>query len=176
MVNDMIPFDLSLIKACLFDVDGVLSKTTVSLDAGGMPCRTANIKDGYAIQLAMKVGLRIGIVTGALLPSIRERYVALGVEDIYLGASAKCQALEDFCQRHQLMPAEVLFMGDDIPDYEVMRCCGLPCCPSDAAPEVKSISTYVSPLRGGEGCVRDVLEQILREKGFWMKGPAALAW
>lgn len=172
----MIPFDLSLVKACLFDVDGVLSKTTVPLGADGMPCRTANIKDGYAIQLAMKTGLRIAIVTGALLPSIRERYITLGVEDIYLGAAAKCEALDDFCKRHLLTPAEVLFMGDDIPDYEVMRRCGLPCCPSDAASEIKAISTYVSPFKGGEGCVRDVLEQILRVKGIWMNGPDALAW
>ena len=172
----MIPFDLSLIKACCFDVDGVLSRTTVPTGPDGMPCRTANIKDGYAIQLAEKVGLRIAIISGARIPSIRARYITLGVTDIFLGAAVKVDTLEEFCSRHSLEPSSLLYMGDDIPDYEVMRRCGLPCCPSDAAPEIKAISTYISPYKGGEGCVRDVLEQVLRAKGLWMNGPAALAW
>lgn len=172
----MISYDLSHIKACAFDVDGVLSRITVSLDDNGIPRRSANIRDGYAIQLAMKRGLRIAIITGARVESITDRYLQMGVEDIYLGASLKAEIFETFCNRHDLQPDEVLYMGDDIPDYPVLQLCGLPCCPADAAWEVKSICNYISPFAGGEGCVRDVLEQILKAQGKWMNDEEAYGW
>lgn len=172
----MIDYDLTRIKACVFDVDGVLSRITVGLGSDGIPCRTANIKDGYAIQHAMKVGLRIAIITGARVPSIKERYVQMGVEDVYLGAVYKIDTFEEFLLSNGLTADEVLYMGDDIPDYEVLRACGLPCCPADAAPEVKGICRYISPIPGGEGCVRDVIEQVLKVQGKWMNDAEAFGW
>ncbi|MBR4337255.1 MAG: HAD hydrolase family protein [Bacteroidaceae bacterium] len=172
----MIAYDLTRIRACVFDVDGVLSCTTMPLGADGIPRRTSNVKDGYAIQHAVKTGLRIAIITGANVDYIRERYVQLGMEDIYLGASRKMDVLHTFLQQYGLSADEALYMGDDIPDYHVLRACGLPCCPADAVPEIKAVCTYVSPFRGGEGCVRDVLEQVLKVQGRWMHNDDAFGW
>lgn len=172
----MINYDLSKIKACVFDVDGVLSRITVGLGSDGIPRRTANIKDGYAIQHAMKVGLRIAIITGARVPSIKYRYVQMGVEDVYLGAVYKIDTFQEFLLSNGLTADEVLYMGDDIPDYEVLKVCGVPCCPADAAPEIKSICTYISPICGGEGCARDVIEQVLKVQGKWMNDADAFGW
>ena len=172
----MIAYDLTKIRACIFDVDGVLSCATMPLGADGIPRRTSNVKDGYAIQHAVKTGLRIAIITGANVDYIRERYVQLGMEDIYLGSSRKLDVLQSFLMRHGLSADEVLYMGDDVPDYHVLRACGLPCCPADAAPEIKAICTYVSPFKGGEGCVRDVLEQVLKVQGRWMHNDDAFGW
>lgn len=172
----MISYDLNKIKACVFDVDGVLSCATMPLGADGVPRRTSNVKDGYAIQHAVKAGLTIAIITGANVDYIRERYVQLGMEDIYLAASHKLEVLHAFLEKHVLSPDEVLYMGDDIPDYHVLAACGLPCCPADAVPEIKAISTYISPLKGGEGCVRDVLEQVLKVQGKWMHNDDAFGW
>lgn len=172
----MINYDLTKIKACVFDVDGVLSHMTMALGSDGLPSRTGNVKDGYAIQQAMKVGLRIAIITGARVPLIKDRYVQMGVEDVYLGAVYKIDAFEEFLLSNALQADEVLYMGDDIPDYEVLKACGLPCCPADAAPEVKAICNYISPLNGGEGCARDVIEQILKSKGLWMNNAEAFGW
>ena len=121
----MINYDLSKIRAIIFDIDGVLSSETINLSAEGIPLRTVNIKDGYAIQLAMKLGLRIVILTGANVPSVRVRYEGLGVEDIYLGCGVKIKTYEEFLQKYGLSDEEVMYMGDDIPDLEIMR--GVPC-------------------------------------------------
>ena len=172
----MIPFDLTKIRACVFDVDGVLSCATMPLGADGVPRRTSNVKDGYAIQHAVKTGLRLAIITGATYDYIRERYVQLGMEDIYLGASRKMEVLEAFLQKRGLSASEVLYMGDDIPDYHILTACGLPCCPADAVDEIKAVCAYVSPYRGGEGCVRDVLEQVLKVQGRWMHNDEAFGW
>lgn len=172
----MIVRDLTRIKVCAFDVDGVLSRITVALDDNGIPRRTANIRDGYAIQHAMKSGLAIAVITGARVEGIRTRYLLMGVEDIWLGAGDKMEAFKELCQRHGIQPDEVLYMGDDIPDYKVMTSCGVPCCPADAAPEIKAISAYISPFKGGEGCVRDVVEQVLKAQGKWMNDDTAFGW
>ena len=172
----MIDYDLTRIRACVFDVDGVLSRATMSLGADGVPRRTSNVKDGYAIQLAVKVGLKIAIITGATVEYIRERYVQLGMEDIYLGASHKMDILKAFMQKRGLSADEILYMGDDVPDFHVLSACGLPCCPADAAEEIKAVCTYISPLKGGEGCVRDVLEQVLKVQGKWMHNDEAFGW
>lgn len=172
----MINYDLRKIKAVVFDIDGVLSCETIPMDAEGMPCRTVNIKDGYAIQLAVKSGLRIAIITGARVEAIRVRYAGLGVEDIHIGASVKIETYDRFLEKYGLTDEEVLYMGDDIPDFEVMRRCGCPCCPSDAAPEIKDISTYVSHVAGGMGCGRDVIEQVLRAQDKWMADRKAFGW
>lgn len=172
----MINYDLSAIKAILFDVDGVLSASTVQTDAEGMPLRTVNIKDGYAIQLARKCGMRIGIITGGTSEAIRGRYEKLGVEDIFMGCAVKIEVYDDYLRRHGLTDKEILYMGDDIPDYEVMRRAGCPCCPRDACHEIREVSVYVSPFDGGHGCCRDVIEQVLRAQGHWLSDRRAFGW
>ena len=168
----MINYDLSKIKALAFDVDGVLSKQTVVMQPDGLPQRTVNIRDGYAVQLAAKSGLHVAIITGATIESLRRRYHALGVPDVYLSCSRKIDVYQQFLDKYGLSDEEVMYMGDDIPDYEVLLRCGLPCCPADAAPEIRQVCTYVSPLCGGLGCARDVIEQILAAQGKWMTGHA----
>ncbi|MBR0167001.1 MAG: HAD hydrolase family protein [Prevotella sp.] len=172
----MINYDLSKIRAIIFDIDGVLSSETINLSAEGIPLRTVNIKDGYAIQLAMKLGLRIVILTGANVPSVRVRYEGLGVEDIYLGCGVKIKTYEEFLQKYRLSDEEVMYMGDDIPDLEVMRRVGCPVSPKDACPEIKEVSCYVSDRIGGHGCGRDVIEQVLRAQGKWVMNAKAFGW
>lgn len=172
----MINYDLSKIRAIIFDIDGVLSSETINLSTEGVPLRTVNIKDGYAIQLAMKLGLRVVILTGANVPSVRVRYEGLGVEDIYLGCGVKIKTYEEFLQKYGLSDEEVMYMGDDIPDLEIMRRVGCPVCPKDACPEIKEVSCYVSDRIGGHGCGRDVIEQVLRAQGKWVMNAKAFGW
>ncbi len=172
----MINLDLTRIKALAFDVDGVLSTSNVVLLEGGQPCRTANIKDGYALQLAVKRGMPVAIITGGRSQAVRVRYEGLGIKDVFLGTAVKIRKFEEWTESLRISPDEVLYMGDDIPDYEVMQRCGCPCCPADAAPEIRQIAAYVSPLNGGCGCVRDVVEQVLRAQGKWMGDSTAFGW
>lgn len=172
----MMDYNLNTIRAIVFDVDGVLSAETVSMDAHGDPLRTVNIKDGYAIQLAVKQGMRIAIMTGGNTPAIAERYRKLGVDDVFIGCRVKIQAYEQFLVKYGLKDEEVLYVGDDIPDYEIMTRVGCPCCPKDACPEIKSVSRYVSDRCGGYGVGRDVIEQVLRAQGLWMADSKAFGW
>lgn len=172
----MINYDLKKIKAIIFDVDGVLSSETVVLASDGEPLRTVNIKDGYAIQLAQKVGMRIVILTGGNTKAVRLRYERLGVEDIYMQCAVKIKTYEEFVGKYQLRDEEVLYMGDDIPDYEVLKRCGCPCCPSDACDDIKQVCIYVSDKKGGHGCARDVIEQVLRAQGKWLADERAFGW
>jgi len=172
----MINYDLSKIRAIIFDVDGVLSSQTITLSADGEPLRTVNIKDGYAIQLAMKLGLRIVILTGARVRSVRVRYEGLGVEDIFLGCAVKIDTYEAFLRQYGLTDEQVMYMGDDIPDLEIMRRVGCPVCPKDACAEIKEASLYVSDIPGGHGCGRDVIEQTLRAQGKWVMDKTAFGW
>lgn len=175
--SSMINYDLTQIKAMAFDVDGVLSANNVLLLGNGTaPHRTANIKDGYALQLAVKCGFEIAIITGGKSNEVRERYYGLGVQNVFSGVSVKIECFKEWLKDNGLSADEVLYMGDDIPDYEVMRACGLPCCPADAAEEIKSISTYISDKCGGNGCVRDVIEQVLKAQGKWMANAEAFGW
>jgi len=160
--------ELKKVKAFAFDVDGVLSNQTIILHYNGEPLRTINIKDGYAIQFAIKKGYPIAILTGGNSESIRKRYMRLGVTDIYLKSQNKREDLEDFLCKYQLDPSTILYMGDDLPDYEVMTRVGFPTCPANSVVEIKLISKYISNIDGGEGCVRDVIEQVLRLHGKWM--------
>ena len=171
-----INYDLSRIKALAFDVDGVLSSTTVPLHPSGEPMRTVNIKDGYAIQLAVKKGIRIAIITGGRTGAGRIRFAGLGVTDLYMGSAVKIHDYRAFRDKYGLADDEILYMGDDVPDIEVMRECGLPCCPKDAAPEVKSVARYISHKEGGYGCGRDIVEQFLKVKGLWMADKKAFGW
>jgi 3-deoxy-D-manno-octulosonate 8-phosphate phosphatase (KDO 8-P phosphatase) len=144
--------------------------------ATGEPLRTVNIKDGYAIQLAQKMGLRIAILTGGNTSAIRTRYENLGVQDIYMKCSVKITTFEEFLEKYQLSADEVIYVGDDIPDYEVMKRCGCPCCPADACSDIKAISLYVSDRNGGYGCGRDIVEQVLRAQGKWLSDAKAFGW
>ena len=172
----MINYDLKKIKAIVFDVDGVLSRQTLKLASTGEPLRTVNIKDGYAIQLAQKVGLRIVILTGGTTEAIRKRYEGLGVEDIFMGCAVKINTYDAFLKKYQLSDEEIIYVGDDIPDYEVMRRCGCPCCPSDACSDIKEISRYISSREGGDGVGRDIVEQVLRAQGHWLSSAKAFGW
>ena len=172
----MINYDLRKIRAIIFDVDGVLSAETIPLAPDGLPMRTVNIKDGYALQLAVKLGLRMAIITGANVPSVRVRYEGLGLTDVYTGCSVKIRTYEEFVQKYGLANDEVMYMGDDVPDLEVMRRVGCPVCPADACTEVKEASIYISQRRGGQGCARDVIEQVLRAQGLWQMNATAFGW
>lgn len=172
----MINYDLLKIRAMLFDVDGVLSAETIAQGADGEPVRTVNIKDGYALRLAQMSGLHVGIITGARPESIRRRYALLGINDVFLGCAIKTETYDLLKSRYGLADDEILYMGDDIPDYEIMQRVGCPVCPADAAPEIKAISCYISHLQGGYGCVRDVVEQVLKVQGRWMADKKAFGW
>ncbi|MEL7589567.1 MAG: HAD hydrolase family protein [Prolixibacteraceae bacterium] len=159
---------LKLIKALVFDVDGVLSLDTTPLNENGDPVRTANVKDGYAIRNALNMGYQIGIITGGTIESVRLRYQKLGVPLIYMGVRDKVESLRDFMQKAGVTAGEVLYMGDDLVDYQVMSLVGIPVCPADAVHEIKEISLYISDKKGGEGCVRDIIEQVMRAQNTWM--------
>ena len=156
------------VKAFIFDVDGVLSGSQVLLHPSGEPMRTVNIKDGYALQLAVKKGYPIAIITGGNTRAVRIRFKRLGIKDVYMKSSEKIHDFEDFINKHKLEPKDIMYMGDDIPDYPVMKKCGIPVCPADAAPEIKSISVYISDKNGGDGCVRDIMEQVMKAQDKWM--------
>lgn len=172
----MIDYDLKKIRAVIFDVDGVLSAETITLSQDGEPLRTVNIKDGYAIQLAMKQGLRIAILTGGKTEAVRLRYERLGVEDIFMGCAVKVNKYNEFLEKYSLCDENIIYVGDDIPDYEVMTRVGCPCCPADACKEIKQVSKYVSQHAGGYGCGRDVIEQVLSAQGKWMADKSAFGW
>lgn len=172
----MVNYDLNRIKAIIFDVDGVLSRETITLSGDGEPLRTVNIKDGYAIQLAIKLGLRIVILTGGATESVRLRYERLGVEDIFMGCAVKIETYDAFLKKYGLTDEEVMYMGDDIPDLEILRRVGCPVCPKDACAEIKEACLYVSDHKGGEGCGRDVIEQVLRAQGKWVMNAKAFGW
>ncbi len=172
----MINYDLSKIRAIIFDVDGVLSAETITLSASGEPLRTVNIKDGYAIQLAVKRGLLIAIMTGGNTEAVRIRYERLGVKDVYMGCAVKIKTYEEFLQKYGLSDGEVMYMGDDIPDLEIMRRVGCPVCPNDACPDIREASVYVSSKCGGHGCGRDVIEQTLKAQGKWVMDEKAFGW
>lgn len=159
------------IKAFAFDVDGVFSNN-VLLHPSGDLMRFMNIKDGYAVQLAVKKGFPVAIITGGNSASVRTRFENLGVTDIYLKSSNKLEDFNEFLIRYELTADQVLYMGDDIPDMDVMRIAGIPSCPADAAEEVKEIAMYISPKEAGNGCVRDVIEQVLKIHGAWITGNA----
>ncbi|MBL7943807.1 MAG: HAD hydrolase family protein [Flavobacteriales bacterium] len=165
---------LQEINTFCFDVDGVFTDNIVYLGSDGEQMRTANVRDGYAVQLAVKKGLRIIILSGGKGEAIRRRFEGLGVTEIHLGVSSKAPRFKEILAGSGLNATDVCYMGDDIPDLAVMGHAGLACCPSDAVPEIKAIATYISPYAGGRGCVRDVLEQALKLKGLWMDGDAML--
>lgn len=167
---------LSQIKAFIFDVDGVLTDGTVHVTETGEQLRSFSIKDGYALQLAVKRGFPIAIISGGRSQSVVSRLKGLGIQDIYIGVESKIDAFEEFLLIHDLKSESILYMGDDIPDFPVMQKVGLPTCPANAVEEIKAISQYISPIKGGEGCARDVIEKVLKVQGLWLdENPSAKA-
>ena len=162
--------ELKKIRAFVFDVDGVLSHQSQNLTPDGELIRTSCTKDGYAIMYAIRKGYIIAVISGGGAPGVRERLEKLGVrpEDIYLKVANKTEALAEIEQRYSLDKEANMYMGDDIPDYKVMTQVGLPVCPLDACEEIKSVARYISDITGGDGCVRDVISQVLKAKGDWM--------
>lgn len=171
-----IDYDLSAIQGVVFDVDGVLSPSTIPMDNNGVPQRMVNIKDGYALQLAVKAGLKIAIITGADTPSIAKRYNALGIADVFLKASAKLPVLQEWMTANRLNAHQVAYVGDDIPDIPAMQASGLRVCPADAAPEVKMSSILITKALGGYGVARELLEEILKAQAKWMQDTEAFGW
>lgn len=171
-----INYDLKKITSFAFDVDGVLSPSTIPMSDDGQPMRMVNIKDGFALQLAIKLGYNILIITGAKNESIIKRYKSLGINEIYIKASHKIELFNNWMHRYKLLPEEILYMGDDIPDIPCMNIAGLACSPEDGCHEVKKIANYISVIKGGYGCVRDVIEQVLKANGDWMKDDNAFGW
>lgn len=160
--------DLQKVRAFVFDVDGVFTDGKLYLFGRDEFVRAMNIKDGYAVRYAINQGYPIGIISGGNSEAVHHRFRKLGVTDIYLNTFDKKDKLEEFYFQYDLDPSSILYMGDDVPDYEVMQECGIPTCPSDAAEEIKALSRYISDFKGGQGCVRDVIEQVLRLQGKWL--------
>ena len=163
------------ITTFIFDYDGVMTDGNVFSDHDGHPWRATNVKDGYAIQLATKLGYHVAVISGAICPSMAVRMNSLGVTDVFTGIPNKVLKLKEYMEAKGLKPDEIVFMGDDIPDITVMKEAGLPACPADASPEVKEISKFISECPGGKGAVRDIIERVLKVQGKWMTAEA-YAW
>ncbi len=155
------------INTFVFDVDGVLTDGTLLVLPNGVMARRMNIKDGYALQLAVKKGYHIVIISGGVSPEVQERLNKLGVTHVYMQVQDKVTVLTNFMQQHRLSKEQVLFMGDDMPDAPALRLVGLPACPADAATDIKAIAQYISPIIGGAGCARDVIEKVMKLQGNW---------
>ena len=162
----------SEVTTFVFDYDGVMTDGTVFSSPDGTPWRATNVKDGYALQLASKLGYNVAVISGAVCPSTIVRMNSLGVTDVFTGIPDKVLKLNEYMEAKGLKPEEIIFMGDDIPDLNVMQCVGLPACPADAVPEVQKISKFVSEKAGGKGAVRDVIERVLKAQGKWMTAEA----
>jgi len=170
----MIPLDdlnfkekLKNIKAFVFDVDGVLSGSVVHICNDGELERTTNVKDGYAIKKALEADFAVGIITGGKSQAVKERFENLGVDSFYLASENKIEDFNDFLKKKKLKASSVLYMGDDIPDMEVMKQCGVATCPADADEQIKAISLYISQKEGGKACVRDIIVQVMRTQNKW---------
>ena len=155
------------ISTFIFDVDGVLTDGSVTIFPNGELIRTMNTRDGYALKTAVDLGYRVCIISGGTNEAVKSRLKGLGIQDIYLGAHDKIEQLNELVDMYEIQMDEILYMGDDIPDYPVMKLVGLPTCPKDAAPEIRDISAYISQNKGGKGCVRDVIEQVMKVQDKW---------
>jgi 3-deoxy-D-manno-octulosonate 8-phosphate phosphatase (KDO 8-P phosphatase) len=160
------------ITTFIFDVDGVLTDGSVFVTENGEQTRSFNIKDGYALQLAVKCGYNVCVVSGSRSKSALYRLNSLGVKDVYMGIHTKIVKVKIYLEENSISPESVLYMGDDIPELEAMKLVGLPVCPADAVEEIKAVSMYVSPFPGGKGCARDVIEKVLKIQDKWMSEEA----
>lgn len=158
---------LDKITTFIFDVDGVLTNGLLTITTTGELIRVMNVKDGYALKAALNTGFNVCIISGGRNEGVRKRLEDLGIQHIYLGAHHKTEQFEDYINSNGITPEQILYMGDDIPDIPVMTKVIMPCCPQDAVAEVKAISKYISHKKGGEGAVRDVIEQVLKVQDKW---------
>ena len=166
---------LSGISTLIFDYDGVMTDGKVILQHEGPPLRSANVRDGYILQLAVKLGYNVVIISGGFSRSMENRFETLNIKDAFTGVKDKLKVYNNYIQQHGIKDEEVLYMGDDIPDIPVMKKVGVPVCPLDAAEEVRNISVYISDKKGGDGCVRDIIEQVMKVQGKWLT-PEAYSW
>jgi 3-deoxy-D-manno-octulosonate 8-phosphate phosphatase (KDO 8-P phosphatase) len=155
------------IDTLIFDVDGVFTDNGLLVTENGDFLRVMSARDGLGVRLAREAGFRLAIITGGDSLAVRNRLLKLGIQDIFLKIDKKIDTFRQYVKENQLDPKKILYMGDDLLDIEVMRAVHLPCCPRDAAPEVREISEYISPADGGRGCVRDVIEKVMQTQGKW---------
>ncbi len=155
------------IETFIFDVDGVMTDSSVVVLEDGKLLRRMSVRDGYALQLAMIQGYSIFVITGGKSEGVKERLNKLGISEVYLGVADKLSTYEEIVDTYDLNEATILYMGDDMPDYPVLRRVGLPTCPADAVPEIRALARYISPYPGGAGCVRDVIEKVLKLNDKW---------
>ena len=160
---------LSTVKSFVIDVDGVLTDGSVTLMPDGEMVRSMNVRDGYALQQAVQKGFHVAIITGGKSVALKNKLTELGVKNIYMNAQDKKEVFDEFILTYDLDPTQILIMGDDLPDYEIMKQSRIRTCPADAASEIRSMCQYISPKKGGEGCVRDVIEQVMKAQGRWLK-------
>lgn len=160
---------LNNINTFIFDVDGVLTNGTIQVTQAGELLRTMNIRDGYAMKAAIEKGYNVCVISGGSSEGVRIRLRNLGIYDIHLGVIDKVEVYQEYIDVNNIKPENVLYMGDDLPDYWVMQKVGLPACPQDAAPEIKRLSKYISHIKGGKGAVRDVIEQVMKVQGNWLE-------
>lgn len=158
---------LKNINTMMFDIDGVMTDGKVYFFSDGTPVRNLNNKDGFAIHLAAQKGYKLVVITGGSSEVVKEALLRLGIHHVFLKQHDKLSCYKDFIAEHGLKDENILYMGDDLPDHEVMQRVGIAACPADAATEIKDISIYISDKKGGEGCVRDVIEQVMRARGDW---------
>lgn len=162
-----VSYDLRKIRGLVFDVDGVLSPSTVPLAADGNPERMANVKDGYALKQAVKEGYKIAIISGGICERVELRFQIIGIKSVFMGVDKKLPVLKKWMNDESLLPEEIAYMGDDIPDLACMRMVGLPCAPYDACAEARATATYISRFSGGYGCGRDIIEQVMKSQNKW---------
>jgi len=167
---------LKHITTFIFDYDGVLTDGNVILTNEGEGLRSANVRDGYAMQYAIKKGYRIAVISGGRSEAIAKRFNTLDVYDVFMGVSDKIKTYDFYLKKNKCKAEEILFMGDDIPDFPLMKKAGIATCPANAAEEIKSVAAYISNIKGGEGCVRDVIEQVLKVQGRWFDEKTAFCW
>ena len=158
---------LHQIKAFVFDVDGVLTDGRLLISERGELLRTMNAKDGYALKTALNQGYLVCIITGGKNDGVKSRLEGLGITDVFLNAHDKMIQLNEYVSKHNLKPEHILYMGDDMPDVPALQYAGLAACPQDAIPEVKGVCDYISHRNGGDACVRDVIEQVLKVQSKW---------
>ena len=166
---------LKKVTTFMFDYDGVMTDGKVILQHNDPPLRTANVRDGYVLQLAVKLGYNVVVISGGFSKSMENRFDTLNIRDAFTGVKNKVEVFEKYVREKNIDKQQVIYMGDDIPDIPVMKKVGIPVCPADAAEEVKAVSIYISDKKGGEGCVRDIIEQVMKVQGKWMT-PEAFTW
>lgn len=159
---------MNSITTFIFDVDGVLTDSSVHVTSTGVMLRTMNIRDGYAMKAAVESGYNVCVISGGSNEGVRVRLRNLGITDIHLATHDKVETFNEYTELYNIKPEQVLYMGDDIPDFHVMKLVGLPACPQDSVPEIKQIAKYISHRNGGHGAVRDVIEQVMKVQGKWM--------